>query len=249
MIKSIKLIYSILCLILLSITFYANDANAAIGDYTIVCGKTTKGQPINCDTSTHQCVVCTEHSTAWGLRWIYDEETRVFYCRNKSTRVGKDCSVTSSGGLEGESETNFLIFTVDQDAGYECVTNNFLSMYSSSCYGCELVETLASAFVKAAGKAYNVSREAGNAILVVATIIWIGLFVLKNISSFTTVEPRQMIQQLMMQLFKVFVAFVILNSGIQTILHYTVEPIMTFGTDFADAILVETAPNDGNGGM
>ena len=61
--------------------------------------------------------------------------------------------------------------------------------------------------------------------------------VLKNISSFTTVEPMKMIQDLLIQLFKVFLAFVIVNSGIPTILHYTMEPIMLAGTDFGSAIL------------
>lgn len=245
MIKNVKYIFLALFITMLACVINPNSANAAIGDYTMTCGKTPLGDPVSCSTDKYNCVVCTEHSTPWGLRWVYDEEKRVFYCRNKDLKVKGNCSVTTTGGLEGESETNFLIFTVDQDAGYECVTNNFLSMYTSTCYGCEIVETLASAFVRAAAKAYNVAREAGNAILVVATIIWIGIFVLKNISSFTTVEPRQMLQQLMIQLFKVFIAFVILNSGIQTILHYTLEPIMLFGTDFADAILVGTATVEG----
>ena len=53
----------------------------------------------------------------------------------------------------------------------------------------------------------------------------------------------KMIQELLVQLFKIYIAFVIINSGIQTILHYTMEPLMLAGTDFADAILIEAAPS------
>ena len=110
-------------------------------------------------------------------------------------------------------------------------------MYTSTCYSCEIVETLVSAFTKAAAKAYQVSREAGNAILVLGMILWIAFFVLKNISAFTTVEPMKMLQDLLVQLFKIFLAFVIINSGIPTILHYSLEPIMNAGTDIGSTIL------------
>ena len=216
---------------------------AAIGDYSMTCGKTANGQAVNCNTSTHQCIQCEEHTHPKGFRWAGDRVTHPFYCRNKGVRIPSNCSRSNKGGLEGEAHTQVLLWRVAKDEGNECITSNFLSMYTSTCYSCEIVETLSSAFVRAAGKAYNVSRQAGNAILVVGFLIWVSIFVLKSISSFSTVEPRQMIQTLMVQLFKVFIAFAIINSGIQTILHYTLEPIMLASTDFADAIMIETTPD------
>jgi len=233
------LILSLLFCLLINISV----SKAAIGDYTIVCGTTAKGQPVNCDTSTHRCIKCEHHSSPRGYRWISDRVTYNFTCINKANKIPRNCETSNAGGLKGESHTSILLFKVAKDEGIECVTNNFIAMYSSTCYSCEIVETLASAFVKAAAKAYDVSRQAGNAILVVGLIIWIAIYVFKNVTAFTTVEPRQMIQGLLVQFFKVFVAYAIINSGIQTILHYTLEPIMLMGTDFADAIMVEAAPD------
>lgn len=252
MINLLRHKFLIICFAFLVTLLCANSTHAAIGDYTLVCGQTPNGQDIECDTAERKCVVCTQKQNRWiwtGVvpMWVGKKEQRVFKCLSKDAPVGKGCSVTTKGGRKGASETKFLGFlTVNKNAGQECVPNNFKSLYTSSCFGCEIVETLASAFVKAAAKAYNVAREAANAILIVATMIWVAIFVLKNISSFATVEPRQMIQQLLIQGFKVLLAFVIINSGIQTILHYTLEPIMLFGTDFADAIMEGTTPGGGS---
>lgn len=229
--------------VLFSLALGISDASAEIGSYSIVCGKTAKGQAVNCDTSTHKCYSCEHHTHPRGLRWLGDRVTNTFSCLNKDINPPSNCSYSGTGGLVGESHTQVLFFETAKKEGVECITNNFLAMYTSSCYSCEIIETLASAFIKAAAKAYDVSKEAANAILVVGMIIWIAIFVLKNVSSFTTAEPRKMIQELLVQLFKIYIAFVIINSGIQTILHYTMEPLMLAGTDFADAILIEAAPS------
>ncbi len=219
-----------------SLCLFTNPAKAALSsDYTIVCGQTVGGQPIQCNMSTHRCYKCKEERGWFLHKTVYD----VFICLSRDAPVPEDCERSSGGGTVGNQDTKIFGLTKSSAhiEGTNCVTENLMAMYSSTCYSCEITEILVSAFVRAAAKAYQVSREAGNAILVVGLILWIGFFVLKNISSFTTVEPMKMIQDLLIQLFKVFLAFVIVNSGIPTILHYTMEPLMMAGTDFGTAIL------------
>ena len=213
---------------------HLNDAQAALGSYTIICGQTTGGQPINCNMETHRCYSCKK---AQGL--IIRTITYEYQCINKSAPVSSKCEVSNTGGMVGNSDVRIIGLKISglHKEGSNCVTENFKSMYTSTCYSCEIVEVLSSAFIKAAAKAYQVSREAGNAILVVGMILWVAFFVLKNISAFTTVEPMKMLQDLLIQLFKLLLAFVIVNAGIPTILHYTLEPIMNAGTDFASAII------------
>ncbi len=213
-------------------------ANAALGsDYTIVCGQTVGGTPFQCDMSTHYCYLCEEKSR---ISWATKLTEKVYKCLSKDTVVPKNCTRSNTGGTVGDQDVKIFGLTSNRAhvEGTNCVTENLVALYSSTCYSCEIVEMLVSAFVRAAAKAYQVSRQAGNAILVVGMILWIALFVLKNVSAFTTVEPMKMIQDLLIQLFKVFLAFVIINAGISTILSYTMEPIMLTGTDFGTAILV-----------
>ncbi len=217
---------------------------SAWGDYTIVCGIDSSGREKSCNIGENQCIVCEEKAIndnnifGWVASKIYQKVTNVYYCTPAGNKIPGNCQSSIKGGGKGESSTTFLtVFEVDSEKGHECIPQNFLSMYTSSCVSCDIVSTMSSAFVKAAAKAYDVSKQAGVAILIVGTIIWIGLFILKNISSFSTVEPRQMIQGLLVQLFKIYLAYIIVTSGILTILHYTFEPIIIAGTDIATTIL------------
>lgn len=219
---------------LLALFIFSGTAAALDDDYTIVCG-TVGNQPVNCNMGTQRCYLCVVKSGNFLLK----TETEVFRCLSKDAKVPWRCSSSSIGGISGSSKTKILGLRISglDKQGQKCITSNLKAMYGSTCYSCEIVETLSSAFIKAAAKAYQVSREAANAILVVASLIWIAFYILKSVSSFTTVEPRKMIQDLMIQFFKIYLAFVIINSGIQTILHYTLEPIMNAGTDWGSAII------------
>lgn len=231
----IKFISS-LVLIIGMITLLNKPTKAALSsDYTIVCGQTINGQPIQCNLSTHRCYKCKEKRGWFAQKVVY----YVFNCLSRDAPVPDNCERSNSGGTVGDADVKIFGLTYSRAhiEGTNCVTENLMAMYSSTCYSCEITEILVSAFVRASAKAYQVSREAGNAILVVGFVLWVCFFVLKNISSFTTVEPMKMIQDLLIQVFKVFLAFVIVNSGIPTILHYTMEPLMLAGTDFGTAIL------------
>lgn len=234
MIKNIFIPCIALVTFLTALFMFSGTASALDNDYTIVCG-TVGNKPVNCDMSTQRCYLCVEKSGNFLLK----TETEVFRCLSKDARVPRRCKASSIGGVSGSSKTKILGLRISglDKQGQKCITSNLKAMYGSTCYSCEIVETLSSAFIKAAAKAYQVSREAANAILVVASLIWIAFYILKSVSSFTTVEPRKMIQDLMIQFFKIYLAFVIINSGIQTILHYTLEPIMNAGTDWGSAII------------
>jgi len=227
-----------LALTVAGIIFATTPALAKIGaGYSIQCGN-MNGQPIECNMSTHRCLECTEERGWWLDKTTY----HTYNCVSRKVAIPGNCTMTTEGGVKGDVDRDLFggFINVAHEEGINCVTSNLMNMYTSTCYSCEIVQILASAFIKAAARAYDVVRQAANAILVIATILWIGLFVLKNISAFTTVEPMKMLQDLFVELFKVMLAFVIINSGISTILHYTLEPIMMAGTDFGDAIITST---------
>ncbi|MBQ7304489.1 MAG: hypothetical protein IJW75_06230 [Alphaproteobacteria bacterium] len=232
---------------------HVKPALSAWGDYTILCGITSSGSPVKCNIGEKECIVClvkaidpNKGKTGIGrfIRRIgtvfYQKETNVYHCidyGSSYSRYEGSCQPSIKGGTKGESKTRVLAWEVEREEGHECIPQNFHSIYTSSCVSCDIVATLSTAFVKAGAKAFDVSKQAANAVLLVGLIIWIGLYILKNIASFSTVEPRQLIQGLMIQLFKVYIAFVIINTSIATILSYTLEPIVTAGTDIATTIL------------
>ena len=226
----------LLMLCCLSLKAYAIDESDV--KKQIVCGMTVKGEEKTCDTSHKKCIKCKATiPTPFLLTYVNAE---VYTCVNKNMIKLPRCSDAPNGGKVGDVEIKFAAWNVAKKTGKECIVSNFAQKYAY-CYACEVVETLFYAFITAAGHAYEVSRKAANAVLVVVTIIWLAFFVLKNVSSFATIEPMKMLQDLLIQLFKIFVAFTIINSGIKTILHYSLVPIMNAGTDFGSAIMM-TAP-------
>ena len=173
-------------------------------------------------------------------------ETTIYTCQAKSAPIPRGCSISNIGGISGEvrKSTLFGLITLKTENGNECNFDNIKTVYLADCFSCQIIETLASAFIKAAAKGYDISRQAANAILLVGMLLWLGFFVLKNISSFSTVEPMKMLQDLFIQLFKALVAYVVINAGIATILHYTLEPIMLAATNFGDTIIAATVDID-----
>jgi len=200
-----------------------------------------------CDLKKEQCILCEEtglHGSWWDDTWVMEVSRQVtsrvffvYHCHGKNASLPEKCNSAPYGGISGESYRDYFFGVFDSDVKKEksCVVANYLLKYSK-CYGCAVVETLTAAFMRAGSHAYEVSRQAGNVILLVGMMIWLAVFALQNVSSFATVEPMQLLQQFFVQCFKVVLAMIILNSGLQSILHYTLVPIISFGTDFATTI-------------
>ena len=221
-------------------------AHAELTAKTVVCGDVQ-----SCNLDTHMCYKRSTLETGDGLT----NTTVSYVCVLKGTEMKKEVSsdffgdrmttrVTEyteapNGGTGKENTTSALIFshTTEKD---QCKTQYFKQKYEP-CYPCEVIIVLFSAFLTAASAAYDATKQAANAILIVASILWIAGFAMKNVSSFTSVEPMKMLQDLFIKFFKIILAFVIINSGLQAILHYSLVPIINTGTDFANTILASTS--------
>lgn len=236
-----------LCLMLFAILLFAFDTHAEqlMADQEILCGFENGqkgGQEVKCNIMTHACIVCTETKDGTGWKSVvtfgsYSQKVQVYKCVPQGSAIERSCQYAMNGGLQGDEWTNRLWGLVKSAKveGQNCIVYNYFVKYAN-CYGCIVVQTLTSAFTKAAGKAYNVSKQAANVVLIVGMLLWLAMFALKNVSSFATLEPMKILQEFFVQCFKVMLAMVIINSGIQTILSYTLIPIISAGTDIADTI-------------
>jgi len=238
----------ILTLLITSFVFMPAHAERLMGtNNKILCGYENNNQnadPIECDIQTQKCVVCTENKKEVGAvlgriltAGSYTRKVQTYKCISANTATPKNCKSAANGGLKGDEWSRHFYGLVKSGRveGENCIVYNFMVKYAN-CYGCSVVKTLTSAFTKAAGHAYETSRQAANAIILVGMMLWLAVFAFKNVSSFAAIEPMKMLQEFFAQCFKVVLAMVILNSGIQTIINYTLVPIVTVGTDIADSI-------------
>lgn len=218
------------------------QAERLMGETNILCGYEDGqhgGEAKTCDISTQKCIVCKENkdTVANATSFTVKRKIMVYKCVSQSASVPRNCELAVNGGLKGAEWTSifFGLIKANKEKGTECIPSNFVVKYSG-CYGCIVVQTLTSAFVKAAGNAYNVSRQAANVIVLIGMALWLAMFALKNVSSFATIEPMKMLQEFFVQCFKVILAMVIINAGLRTIMDYTLVPIMSVGTEVADAV-------------
>ena len=125
--------------------------------------------------------------------------------------------------------------------GVACPSMKILKeRYQGDCFPCQIVNVLLASFMKAAGKVYDVSREAGVKLLLLGSLIWLAFWVLKKISSLANVEPSSMTNELIVFFGKVLVAYCFINAGIGTLVSYAINPILAAGADFGSALLLET---------
>lgn len=127
------------------------------------------------------------------------------------------------------------------EAGYDCPKTQVLKdRYQGDCFPCQIVNVLLSSFMRAAGKVYDVSKDAGNKLLFLGTFMWLAFWALRKMSSLTNVEPAAMSNELVVFLGKVVVAYCFINAGIGTLVSYAINPILGAGAEFGTALLVES---------
>jgi len=126
-----------------------------------------------------------------------------------------------------------------------CNIERMNSIYKSSCYSCVVVKSLISSFMNACSRLYDISREAGSKILALGTMLWIAFYVFTQISSFKSIEPASMVNDMLMMAFKIIGAYVVINAGISFFIDYFIVPFMTFGTDFGIMMIISTTAATG----
>ena len=226
-------------------------AERLLNETKILCGFENGqhgGKEVYCDITTQKCIRCKQGKESIANKGLTlstlglaTKKVQVYQCISQSSPTPSGCETAVDGGLKGDEWTSifFGMVKVGKKTGQNCVASNFVLKYSN-CYGCIVVQTLTSAFVKAAGNAYDVSKQAANVIVIIGMLLWLSMFALKNVSSFATLEPMKIVQEFFVQCFKVILAMVIINSGLKTIMDYTLVPIMSVGSDIADTISAST---------
>ncbi len=109
---------------------------------------------------------------------------------------------------------------------------------SRSCIFCPLFKTLFTAVQNMSTKSYNaLAQPLANVVLVAFSLV-VAFMVLKNVSSFTKQDAPKFITELLVNIFKVLVAFYMLkNSNI--VYNYIIGPILKAGFEFGSSLLFE----------
>ncbi len=109
--------------------------------------------------------------------------------------------------------------------------------YQSSCYSCKIILTLITTFMNACAKVYDLTREAGSKVLIIGSLIWMAVFSLQIVSSFTNQEPMSILNTFFIFMFKVTIAYIMLNAGVAIIINLFVNPLLMAGADYGIGLM------------
>jgi len=135
--------------------------------------------------------------------------------------------------------------TMAQEYLNPCSIDRMENIYKSGCYSCIIVKAMISTFLNACSKLYDLTREAGAKILIIGLLLWIPFYILQQLSSLKNLEPAAMINDLLQMLFKVLVAYLVINAGIQFFIDFVISPLLNAGADFGSMILSAASPVTG----
>ncbi len=166
--------------------------------------------------------------------------------KNINGATGNNSSGGSSGGNNTRSSPNYKPSEGRGTAeAKQCTMDNIRASYGigkDSCWYCNVVIVLTNSYLKAAGSALPSAIALGKLILELGFLIWLAYYILQQVSSFTSVAPSKMLQDILVMGFKVALASVAVDAANAVIVEYFINPIGELGTDYGMALYDKLLP-------
>lgn len=116
-----------------------------------------------------------------------------------------------------------------------CDFHNFM-LKDDECLFCPLFRVLFNTAGSLAQKTYNALKDALVAVVIVAFALWIAWYVLKQVSALEVKKPSKMIQEILVQAFRVLLVVLILKASYGQILKLTIDPIFNTGMNYVQTV-------------
>lgn len=145
--------------------------------------------------------------------------------------------------FEGLDEFNTTGDVIDFRTNEACHIDQLKDRYMGTCYSCVVVSALISTFMSVADKVEPLMQMAGTKLLFIGMMIWLPIYILSKLSSFVSLEPMKMVQELLTFFFKCLLAYTLITSGLRMISTLIVNPLLIAGADYGIAIVDGVMPD------
>ena len=126
--------------------------------------------------------------------------------------------------------------TAFAESNEACAQSIMDNIYHNGCYACKVLKSLLSAFLNGCNELKDLSKEAGQKILLLGAILWIAFYIIKQVSSLKNIEPGAMINDMLMMLFKILGAYVVITVGIEIAVDFVLVPFLSWGAEFGSTL-------------
>ncbi len=144
-----------------------------------------------------------------------------------ATSDGSSANMDGVGGVNGSGNSSGGEPSFQDD----CHFGSYLD--SQNCTFCELFKKLfnaASIMAEAANRGLAVPSKN---VVSVAFLIWLAVYILKHVSSYSRASTGEMLKGILFQGFRVAVVILALNGAIYQMIDLTLTPVMETGLEFA----------------
>lgn len=123
-------------------------------------------------------------------------------------------------------------FAVDSEFAEYCLGEVFLKKYNEAeCWSCDIIKILIRSMMDVTEFLYKEIRELCSLILQLGGAIWLALYFMKSLGSFATQDPAKVIDGALTFMFKWAFIYAIIAGGMDVIMEYIVNPLLSIGFD------------------
>lgn len=156
---------------------------------------------------------------------------------------------SSSGSLASGWDNSGAMTTAQQIAtpsDGKCAVADYRSTFDT-CLFCDIFKILFNTASRIAKMAYDTLAHSVAVLVLVGTALWLAFLVLKQVSSLETKDPRNLVKEIVNQLFVVLVVeFFLLGSNSVDFMNLVVNPIFQTGMNLANISIADSAGNTCN---
>lgn len=122
------------------------------------------------------------------------------------------------------------------DGSYEpqCVLSDYLD--STTCTSCDIFKTIFNAASNLAATAIAKLAGPSKTIVLTGFLIWLAIYILKQISSFQGAAPGDLLKGIILQGTRVAIVVFILSGALYQIMDLTINPVVQTGLTFANML-------------
>lgn len=144
-------------------------------------------------------------------------------------------AATGQGQMQSDPDTGSGVSGTQYATVTGCGLEQFLPK-STECWFCPLFTVIFNTSSRVALKSYMALADGVANLVLVCFALWTALFVLRHVAAIEVKSPSKMIQEYLLQAFKVLLVVLILKGSYFQVMHYSLEPVFNTGMQFSQTI-------------
>lgn len=121
---------------------------------------------------------------------------------------------------------------IDDEFVEYCLSSVFEDKYKNAgCWSCDIIKILIRSMLDLTDVLFKEVRELSILILQLGGAIWLAIYLMKSLSALTAQDPAKVIDGALMFMFKWAIVYTVIFAGMDVIMQYIVNPLLSIGFD------------------